>query len=375
VSAPVWLFDEPEILALLNAALDRFDHQPTETRSRAVLLDAHQSLPSLTRMDAAADQLWSLVQDLSRHGVLAIRPGKRGLYDADWSGAKLAFEGESEMLLREWLQRARTPSALDQWRAAVQQHVDRFPHGADVLLARRIDIAGRAPEEVVAAIARVGDISGPITLRQLSASIFWGDSKVLDERTELISALFPQLEIRERPIVVAVFLPACLRGVLFIENQDTYTAAIAGHPAASAEHALVYLAGFRSTAARIRRREGACLHFAGTLEHHSAFERWWFDDVPLAPTAYLWADLDFAGMQMLKVLRLRFDNVSAWSPGYEPMLAALRRFGGTRCSSDAQRQLDPVTTGCSYADEILLPAIREHGFLDQEMLIKEEGSG
>jgi hypothetical protein len=369
VSAPVWLFDEAEILALLNAALDRFDHQSTETRSRAVLLDAQQSLPSLMRMDAAADQLWSLVQDLSRYGVLAIRPGKRGLYDADWSGAKLAFGGESEMLLREWLQRARTPSALEQWRAAVQQHADRFPHGADALLARRIDIAGRAPEEIVAAIARVRDISGPITLRQLSASIFWGDSKVLDERAELISALFPQLEIRERPIVVAVSLPACVRGVLFIENQDTYTAAIAGQPAASAEHALVYLAGFRSTAARIRRREGVCLHFAGALEHRGAFERWWFDGVPLAPTASLWADLDFAGMQMLKVLRLRFENVSAWSPGYEPMLAVLRRFGGTRCSSDAQRQVDPVSTGCSYADEVLLPAIREYGFLDQETLV------
>jgi hypothetical protein len=72
-------------------------------------------------------------------------------------------------------------------------------------------------------------------------------------------------------------------------------------------------------------------------------------------------------MQILKALRARFGDVRAWPPGYSPMVANLRRERGYSPAASLPRgQVDPLVTGCPYADEVLLPAIRERGQMDQE---------
>jgi hypothetical protein len=93
---PQWLDEEVEISALLHAALDRFDRQRGVDRQRRITLAAQNYLPSLGRADAAADQTWSLIQELARRGVLAIRKASRSLYDVDWQGAKVMFAPEVE---------------------------------------------------------------------------------------------------------------------------------------------------------------------------------------------------------------------------------------------------------------------------------------
>lgn len=382
MAAPPWLQDEPEIAALLSAVLDRFDQQPGDTRERAIVVPVARYLVVLGRGDAQADQTWEFVRDLERVGVLSIRHGRRSAYDPQWHNAKLAISPASEAALREWLKRPATAAPMLQWRRAVELHAQRFPGGHEALLPRRIAIPGRSAEEVVAALARLAEVDSAATLRQLSTYAFWGDSKVLDDRADLIAMLFPGLQVRERPIVVAVHLPMLIRGVLFIENQDTYTSAIGGQPSATVDHALIYMAGFRGAAARIRMRDGACLHFGGPgiASRSSEFERWWFDAAPLpnesaAAEVSFWGDLDFAGMQILKSLRSRFGAVSAWRAGYEPMLEDLRRCGvnplrdselSARDFLRSQKQVDPGATGCSYADTQLLPAVRENGFWHQE---------
>lgn len=372
-AAPVWLQDEPEIRALLDAALDRFDQQSGEQRSRSTFLSARQYLPSLAKGDEQADRLWSLVRELAALGVLSIRLAKRGPLDPDWHGAKVAFAPDSESLLRQWLGRPALASPMVRWRQAVEAHAELFPAGHDALLARRIALAGRSDREVVAALARLAAVRRPATLRQLSTLAFWGDSKVLDDRGDLIAALFPDLPVRERPIVVAVNIPERFEGVLFIENQDNYSAAVDGEPAAAAELASVYLSGFRGTAARIRSRQGARLHFGGPgIAQRDRFERWWFDDAEPAQGSsfglYFWGDLDFASMQMLKSLRQRFGEIRAWRPGYEPMLADLAAMYGDN-RPVMHRQVDPGSTGCPYADDVLLPAVRALGYWDQERIV------
>lgn len=366
---PVWLVDEPELQALLNAVLDRFDRQSGVTRHRAIVLPVAEHLPSLARNDANADQTWALLSELAQRGVLTLRKtARRSIYDAEWTGAKVAFTPESEETLRAWLDRPAAESVMQVWRRAVAAHSSAFASSGEALAARRVIVADRTAQEVVAAFARIAGIEGPITLRQLSACAFWGDSKVLDERGELIAASFPSLEIRERPIVVAVHLPAICSGVLFIENQDTYASAVAGAFAAARDLALVYASGFRSSAARIRKRSGALLHYGGPGNEslRLTFERWWFDAAPQPGPLCFWGDLDFAGMHILKTLRDRFGEVSAWDVGYEPMLRALQA-GGGHAGHGGARQVDPVHTGCRYADEVLLPAIREWGQFDQEL--------
>lgn len=368
MGVPSWLQDEPEIRALLGAAVDRFDQQSGEQRSRVTSFPVNSHLPSLARGDEQADHTWALVRELASAGVLEIRPGRRGRFDPDWQGAKLAFPPASEPVLRDWLQRPARTSPMDQWRRAVEEHAHLFPAGHEALLSRRIVLPGRGDREIVAALTRLATIQQPATLRQLSTRIFWGDSKVLDDRGELIATLFPNLRIRERPIVVAVHLPARIEGVLFIENQDNYGAAINGELADARTLAIVYLHGFRGTAARIRNRQGVHLHFGGPgIDGHQRFEGWWFDDVQPLESLFFWGDLDFASMQMLKSLRQRFGKISAWRPGYEPMVAELSSSGGGNRPT-GHRQVDPGTTGCPFADEVLLPAVRKFGCWDQERL-------
>lgn len=93
---PAWLAQEPEIVALLHAVLDRFDAQPGAARQRAVFLEVEKSLSSLARGDAGADQTWALMRELAATGVCAVRTARRNPYDAEWTRAKVAFPPSSE---------------------------------------------------------------------------------------------------------------------------------------------------------------------------------------------------------------------------------------------------------------------------------------
>jgi len=369
VERPLWLDEEAEIRALLSAALDRFDRQRGVDRRRRIHLAAIEHLPSLQRADAAADQTWALVVELERRGVLAIRRTARGPYDVDWLAAKIAFPPEAEGILREWMGRDWSAPAKLIWREAIEKHADSFHDAGAALLSQRIVIENRSALEIVVALAGAAKLTVPMTLRQLSATVFWGNSKILDDRGELVAALLPHLEIRDRTLVMAVHLPRECRGVLFIENQDTYTTAAAGTPVEARELALVFAAGFRGSAARVRSRSGCLVHYAGPgrLDFAERFDSWWYDNGPAFGSTWFWGDLDFAGMQILKSLRDRFDGLDAWPLGYESMLVQLQTRGGYGARiDDAKGQVDPVLTGCPYADSTLLPAIRRYGQLDQE---------
>jgi hypothetical protein len=74
-------------------------------------------------------------------------------------------------------------------------------------------------------------------------------------------------------------------------------------------------------------------------------------------------------MAILAGLRRRFGKVCAWQPGYRPLLEQLQKQGShTLEAADIQGQTDPGATGCPFADRELLPAIREYGCVDQELL-------
>ena len=378
---PPWLDDETEIFALLSAALDRFDRQRGVDRTRRISLAAMDYLPSLASADAGADQLWAFVGELERFGVLVIRKARRSPYDPEWQGAKLAFVPETEETLRVWLRRDWSEPATLVWQRAIERHAAAFHDAGAALMSQRIVIEDRSADDVIGALAQAARLTIPMTLRQLSATLFWGDSKVLDERGELVAALLPHVEIRDRPIVIAAHLPAACDGVLFVENQDTYTGAVAGFPIEARPLALVYGAGFRGSAARVRSRSGSLLHYAGPARGVlvQRFDSWWYDGGAALGPLWFWGDLDFAGMQILKALRGRFEGVQAWRPGYEPMRVALEAGGGYGALVDVglrggggagggQGQLDPVSTGCEYADSVLLPAIRARGRRDQEAM-------
>ncbi len=368
---PRWLDDVPEIRALLAEFLDRLDRKAEggSQQLRPIKVEPKR-FPALFRNDADADRQWVLLKSL-HDTVLEIEVDrKRAPYDAEYIGARVGLIAAAEDTLRRWLDRPRVSPYAVRWREEVARHAGSFADAGAALAARPIQLPGKTAAEVAAAFARAAEhANAGLSLRQLSARCFWGHSKFLDDRAELLAALLPSLRLQPRAIVVNVFLPEQIDGVLFIENQDSYVRAVGGSPDAARSLALVFAAGFRGSALRIRSRDGASLHYhaASTDERRAIFESWWFDSVDGLP-AWFWGDLDYSGVAILKALRGRFGDVRAWEPGYAPMLQIMQAGGGhAREVADKEDQSHPGITGCAYADHVLLAAIQQHAvFVDQE---------
>lgn len=368
---PRWLDDESEVLALLHAFLDKLDRRPAgEWQQPPAIRVEPKRFPRLFRHDTGADRQWALLKSLDS-AVLDISIDRRRTpYAPEYAGARVRLMLSAEDTLRRWLDRPRSVSYAVQWREAVAQHAPSFSGGGAALAARPVQLPGKSAAELVSAFARIAQYADrELSLRQLSARCFWGHSKFLDDRSELLAALFPSVRVQPRPILVNVHLPERIAGALFIENHDSYARAIAGIPAEAHSLALVFASGFRGTAQRIREPAGVCLHYhaSSTAAQCAAFESWWFAVGGEMP-AWFWGDLDFSGLAILKSLRMRFGDVRAWEPGYRPMLEIMHTGGGhTREVADKEDQAHPGATGCTFADQVLLPAIEQYrSFVDQE---------
>ncbi len=370
-SKPPWLDDEPDIRAALNTFLDRLDSKSSEQRSLPVQLPVNaKTFPALFRHDEAADRLWALLKSLEGRVIEIVPDRKRDRLAAEFEGARLRLIPKAEALLRTWFERPLRVPYRESWGAAVTHYAGRFAGGGAALLERTMELPGKSAEEVVAAFASIDEVRKEgLTLRQLAARCFWGHSKCLDSREDLVHRLFPELVLRTRPVLVHVHLPSGFQNVLFVENQDTYLQLVAD-AFSWPSTALVYVAGYRGSAGRIREAEAASLHFHQNSDHaaQSTFVRWWSGDYDAALPVGFWGDLDYAGFGILKALRRRFGEVRAWQPGYEPMLRLLEKGEGHAGELAAkEEQVDPGATGCPYADSVLLPAIRRHRtFIDQE---------
>ncbi len=373
---PPWLDEEPEALSLLHKLLDLLDQKPTEQRARmpSVTLTA-TTAPELFRHNDASATTWTLLKSL--HGSvydIALKR-RRQPFEPDYACARISLGPQGEKSCRAWLGRPRPVRYQDEWVRAVEACAPAFADGGQSLRTSSIRIPGKNPLEVINALSQLTSLGDtPVTLRQLSARLFWGHSKVLDSREELIRTLAPSLTIAPRPVLVHAYLPKVTNGVLFIENQDSYLQAIDGRPNEAINLTLVYVSGFRASTERIRTLEGVSIHYhhASTTDaserHH--FEQWWLRNQNTSQPLWFWGDLDYAGLTILKTLRQRFGDVLAWPPGYEPMEHILQTSGG-HLPEEANKgeQHDPGATGCGYVDSVLLPLIREKGrFVDQELV-------
>lgn len=256
-----------------------------------------------------------------------------------------------------------------QWASAVESAFEDCPAEQRAVIARHeVSVPGKTAQEVANALARLPRYQGMgLSLREVSARVFWGDSKVLDARQLLVAAV---LGVQEcpfpcSPVVLNVKLCQQAKGVLFIENLDTFEK-LCRSP--SAYH-LVYASGFRASAKRVRTREGSTVYFhaQSDFSRASEFLEWLYQDTP-EMDVFLWGDLDWAGMSILKASREAFPTMRAWTPGYELMMSV--------ASSGSAHTLDMAgksgqnvveAVGCPYADEQVLTFLRSHqAFLDQE---------
>lgn len=220
-------------------------------------------------------------------------------------------------------------------------------------------------------------------LREASARVFHGRSKVLDSRGELLRLLGASPEqFWDAPIQLLVDIPPAFDEALFVENLVTFEAMADRRQTGWARSVLVYAAGFKGSAKRLRSRQGCRLYVrAGqgeTLALDPSVGRGldevgaWLSGRSTLPVRFF-GDLDYAGMQILASLREVFPHAEAWRPGYGALVASLSAGGGhLPAMASKERHVDPGTTGCEYADAELLRLMRQHGrFVDQEVF----GSG
>jgi len=378
MECPIWIEEEPFIQQLLEKLLDSVE---TGKIPRLRLRPCGWAQALFDYRDDGGARLFNRIEWLAEEPLSMLRlemPTDDGRLETPYDGAWIYLKLEKAPLLRQWLGR----SLVDEERMALQDALfaaaGKFADRGRALAQANLKVPGRSVQEIVDAFASVKDVTGRVyTLRELSASCFWGDSKFLDDKQELLQRLYPEClrDLRERPLFLQVHLPAECEGILIIENQDTYMRACLGLLPAAEKLAVVFGSGFKATSAAIKQREKLRFFYSQTADSYSIerFESAWFDGDASVPL-YFFGDLDWSGMGILLALRQAFPQLTAWRPGYE----ALRRYieqGGGHLPQQARKaqQLFVAATGCAYADRVLLPTlIRYARFADQELQLDVE---
>lgn len=291
---------------------------------------------------------------------------------AGWAGYRRLAESWQRRLVAHLEQHWNDPDA--EHKRALLEYLIRSPLAA---LATLPVEEAMSSLQALAALCRSG-VAMP--LREASARVFQGRSKVLDSRDELLRLLGAASgQFWEAPIQLLLDIPPAFDEALFVENLVTFERMADARGADWQHSLLIYAAGFKGSARRLRHRNGCRIYLrashADTLALQPSAARgleavgaWLFgtSDLPVR----FFGDLDFAGMQILGSLREVFARAEAWQPGYAKLAAVLcAGRGHIPEAAGKERQGDPGTTGCAYADGVLLPLMRQSGrFVDQEGL-------
>jgi hypothetical protein len=373
IETPIWISDHEDIRRLLSSFLDK-----VEKGTRPLIRLTPKSVPSLFDYNNTDSSLiWTLIQMLEKDfHIITVQPESAKTDQEIYDNAKVHFNPECEELVRRWLDRPKHTPYKDQWRLAVNSTQWTRSVDVDYLRNNPITYVDKAPVEVAESLCALEkSLEAPKTLRSLSATHFWGDSKFLDNRQEYLESAFPhrKFNIQARPILVNIFIPDEFSSVLFIENQDTFLMMVSHLVAIDVNTtAIVYTAGYRGTATRIRDRGSYVFSTLSLTSNYTIdrFTSWWEKQSTEEIPAFFWGDLDYSGLGILSALRGTFRGMTAWRPGYELMRQYLSN-GISHPTSLGNKgaQTDPRKTGCTYSDEVLLPAVRKNEmFVDQEIV-------
>jgi hypothetical protein len=369
--------DEPLIRRIFARAIDRLDTQPMAQRTNALRIELDSEMAiEIHNADslAARDLAWIAIDAVEatgwakvgyrRHARHGARQDRQPYLDINWTD-------EAEDFIRAKLHRPRKVASYgSRWRSLVAE--SRSPLSPTALAriqSSPIEVPGRAIEDVLARLMSIrGLVNEPLLLREVSSRTFWGLSKLLDGRGEVIAAVVgaDECPFPEQPIVLNIHLPCAPSAFLFIENHVAFER-LKRKPHLG-DIALIYCAGFRAASLRLRSRNGCSVYYTRDSRPDAMmpFENGLFSDSPV-PT-FFWGDLDYAGMAILASLRSAFPTATAWQIGYAPMVERLReRDGHSPLESGKERQRPVEWTGCPYADSVLIPALKTSGqFVDQE---------
>lgn len=376
-----WL-QSAAVQALLHKLVDRLDSAEARGSASAqtVALSA-ATWPALYLATRESDKelLWEQALKLAEQGWFQITPASACRSNQGYDQKPRLRVLDLEAVRRATGRPERPKSAVERWREAVDAHLDASEEVKRAAGDYCIDMPDRTMAEVVGRLNALKDLVGAagttLLLREVSARLFWGMSKVLDNRTGLVAALLglDECPFPESQVQLQVHLPhEGFSGVLFVENQMSFEQAIRSQGPAFSRLALVYASGFKGSAARLRTKGTVSLYFShkGELggDRLEYFESWLFGRNIAIPVSF-WGDLDWSGMRILAAMRNNFPEMQAWQPGYLPMVKSLLDgHGHSPEAADKRGQRPIAAVGCPFADATLLPALKAHGkFVDQEL--------
>ncbi|WP_158527221.1 Wadjet anti-phage system protein JetD domain-containing protein [Pelagibaculum spongiae] len=390
INPPRWWCAEIE--KYLSRQLDRLDRQPIEERTNRLAEKIRErNFPTLFGNGDSdeMDSLWESIEDMALAGVVELQKMRRhvgvevGVGSDPWNNASLEFLPEAEDRVRIWLNRPQQTAEEMAWQLAVNLQKDAF--GKQIEWWRRnVDsVAGQQEAEVVARWRQLAiHLPSNLTLRQLSAKYFFGDSKWLETREQALHKLPGLISYAPRKLILQVHLPKTFNGILIVENQDTFLyLQQLDHPIIN-QLALVNSGGFRSNSDRALNRQALHFYYSeNSRSNHQSFEQAWFASGNHQQTqiqqpsnklpVWYWGDLDWAGMSILSGLQKSFHHIDAWQPGYQPMAQMLEQ-GDGHVPEQAAKQNQPVIThtNCKYADDYLILLMLKHKrFVDQECVL------
>lgn len=363
------IFTHPVILELLKKLV----HSTDDVRKKQPYIKLNtKTLPEFFQSDEP-EFLWQGIEMLRLMGWIRIEHGRIAADQAVYEVNPRIYLEQTHLDAAKRLFPGKKTYA-QQWLEAVAEIPDDAGINRQALAQLRIEIPGISPQTIIEAIiSRNPSLRAPVYVHELSAHLFWGLAKVLRHRAELMAQVYgvDPAFILEPPIQLHVHLAGVLDGVLFVENQTSFHRLLHGAFPGFHRLALVYASGYKLSAERNRIPAQSRLFFSAASNPAlmETFQRWLYDETLQTP-CWFWGDLDFAAMHILKSLRKTFKTTQAWQPGYQILLQALPDLGHSPAmdkDSGKSQQSDPGHTGCLYADETLLPALRQHGkFIDQE---------
>jgi hypothetical protein len=380
---------DPLAKRLLGSALDRLDRSRPQDRTNAVRIPIDENTaPEIFKAETNADReiAWHVLEVLADAGIGTLayrRAARHGSREDRQPVFEISTTPDIEDRLRVFYGRPRPGQKYSEaWRGLVQSS-DLSDDAKTVIAALPFAIPGRSAEEVFHRLISIRDLHDSresLHLREISSRTFWGLSKVLDSRADLLAALFglPDCPYPTQPIHLSVYFAGAYSWLLFIENKTSFERAIRdageallqGRCSPYSGAALVYSSGFMGTAGRMRKPSGSrvfyCLDAVSRAIEVEAFNAAFYSENDI--NTGFWGDLDHSGMAILSSLRTIFPSARAWKPGYAPMLVRLeaREGHGPEEAKKAGQKL-VTSTGCSYADGVLIPALAKHGrFIDQE---------
>ncbi|AXS81912.1 hypothetical protein [Marinobacter sp. Arc7-DN-1] len=365
----------------LNRFLDKLDNQTFEERSnRLVETIDTKHFPELysPKEPGEDDVTWHHLRELEAHGVISFeRTRKRGLSAvASWEHTRIVALPAGEALIREWLGRPVVDEEMARWQKALIPHLTAFREPGLIRPGNLGRLAQYDPGAVIERLASIPKVLSErsLTLYQLSAQLFWGDSKALRGKEKLIDQLF-DIQVAQwlaRPVLIEGTYRHGCDGVLIVENMDTFVAASTGQIKSAENLTILYAQGFKGTTSRIRTQSMARFYWSDSPfpdpQWLFQFQQAWFSRSEFPVPIYYFGDLDPAGLTIYRHMRQIFPEIQPWKTGYNGLVEALKRGDGHPMNfADKGEQGLLPDTGCSWMDSCVTPVMKQTNLcVDQE---------